>query len=207
MFSISLLIVLQCSPITAPRSCSSTKSAYFQCVPVIFEWVTHPITFIKKAEALDEPHPPTKRTSVDRSKSSRAVPMEVMCLGMPRTGTSCPFPSASSLYSHDAQYSYRAFTKKGKGQTPLLTCLSAIREALILLGYDDCYHMASCTKEKPKDCRVWCDALDGKMGIRPPFEKEEWDMLLGHCRVCRNPCVSESVFVDPPKSTSKVVVT
>ena len=59
----------------------------------------------------------------------------------------------------------------------------SIRKALFELGYFDVYHGSSTTIENPKDCLMWVDAIRGKWEGARPFEKEDWDQLLGHCMV------------------------
>lgn len=57
-------------------------------------------------------------------------------------------------------------------------------EALKMLGYLDCYHMMN-TMIDPTDNDMWLDAIKGKFFGGKPFTKNEWDMLLGHCQVCK----------------------
>jgi len=58
-------------------------------------------------------------------------------------------------------------------------------DALKLLGYIDCYHMFNLMID-PDDNDMWIDAINGKffshLGHKP-FEKKDWDQLLGHCQV------------------------
>jgi len=55
--------------------------------------------------------------------------------------------------------------------------------ALKQLGYVDTYHMKSVI-ENPMDCQMWIEALEAKyFGKGKPFEREDWDQLLGHCQV------------------------
>ncbi|PWY66525.1 hypothetical protein BO94DRAFT_332000 [Aspergillus sclerotioniger CBS 115572] len=94
-------------------------------------------------------------TDIDRRLCQRLVPLQVLGLGLSRTGT------------------------------------SSLRQALLDLGYDDCYHFASCMNENPRDCDLWCAALEAKFqGQGRPFTRTEWDQLLGHCQaVTDTPCV------------------
>ncbi|RAK94987.1 sulfotransferase family protein [Aspergillus ibericus CBS 121593] len=71
------------------------------------------------------------------------------------------------------------------------TGTSSLRQALLDLGYDDGYHFASCMNENPRDCDLWCAALEAKFqGRGTPWTRTEWDQLLGHCRAVTNtPCV------------------
>lgn len=67
-----------------------------------------------------------------------------------------------------------------------------MRQALIDMGYSDCYHMASATQENPRDAEMWIDAFRAKFeGKGKPFTREDWDQLLGHCMaVTCMPCTS-----------------
>ncbi|KAF2141672.1 uncharacterized protein K452DRAFT_228059 [Aplosporella prunicola CBS 121167] len=86
-------------------------------------------------------------TWVSRRGAKRTVPMEVIVVGMPRTGT--------------------------------LSMVTAFEK----LGYEGVYHMISCF-ENPYDCDMWREAADAKwFGKGKPYGREEWDQLLGHCKV------------------------
>jgi hypothetical protein len=67
----------------------------------------------------------------------------------------------------------------------------SLRQALIRLGYKDCYHIASTLQENPRDTELWLEALNAKFkGIGKEYGKPEWDALLGHCQaVTDTPCV------------------
>jgi hypothetical protein len=67
----------------------------------------------------------------------------------------------------------------------------SLRQALIQLGYKDCYHFASTLQENPRDAEMWIEALKAKFkGIGEPYGKEQWDALLGHCQaISDTPCV------------------
>ena len=68
----------------------------------------------------------------------------------------------------------------------------AMREALLHLGYNDAYHMQS-VFHNPMDADMWQRAIDAKFfGKGKPFEKGDWDQLLGHCQVNFKPFVSKS---------------
>ncbi|PYH89013.1 hypothetical protein BO71DRAFT_435204 [Aspergillus ellipticus CBS 707.79] len=92
--------------------------------------------------------------SLPPRRCHRVVPLEVLALGLSRTGT------------------------------------SSLRQALLDLGYDDCYHFAACLSENPPDCRMWIEALEAKFeGQGDPFTRADWDQLLGHCRAVTDiPC-------------------
>ena len=64
------------------------------------------------------------------------------------------------------------------------TGTSSMRQALIDLGYSDCYHYASILNDNPRDNEMWVEAFEAKFqGKGKPFERAEWDRLLGHCMV------------------------
>ena len=67
----------------------------------------------------------------------------------------------------------------------------SLRQALVQLGYKDCYHFSSTLQENPRDAEMWIEALNAKFkGIGQPYGKEQWDALLGHCQaVTDTPCV------------------
>lgn len=67
----------------------------------------------------------------------------------------------------------------------------SLRQALVQLGYKDCYHFASTLQENPRDAEMWVEAMNAKFkGIGKPYGKEQFDALLGHCQaVTDNPCV------------------
>jgi len=53
------------------------------------------------------------------------------------------------------------------------------------LGFDDCYHMLSIMGENPKDADMWVEAFEAKFeGKGKPYDREDWDRLLGHCMIC-----------------------
>lgn len=66
----------------------------------------------------------------------------------------------------------------------------SLRQALVRLGYTDCYHFASTLQENPLDATLWNEAIQAKfLGIGKPYAKPEWDALLGHCQaVTDTPC-------------------
>lgn len=53
--------------------------------------------------------------------------------------------------------------------------MKALRQALIDLGYHDCYHMASILNENPRDAEMWCEALKAKFdGKGEAFKRSDW---------------------------------
>lgn len=75
------------------------------------------------------------------------------------------------------------------------TGTSSLRQVLIDLGYDDCYHFATPLNENPPDCALWSAAMDAKFLWKgKEFSQEEWDQLLGHCcAITDTPCVKYSM--------------
>lgn len=68
--------------------------------------------------------------------------------------------------------------------------------ALKQLGYVDTYHMKS-VFENPMDCQMWIEAFEAKyLGKGKPFEREDWDQLLGHCQV-KSLCYKDSQHKEP----------
>jgi len=58
-----------------------------------------------------------------------------------------------------------------------------MRHALEHLGFTDTYHMDSVIGN-PRDIDLWHQAFMAKFrGVGKPFEKADWDQLLGHCQV------------------------
>lgn len=87
--------------------------------------------------------------------------------------------------------------------------MTALRQALIDLGYKDCYHFTALTSENPPDAKMRIEAIQAKfLGKGKPFTREDWDKLLGHCQaVTDTPCV---VFYKELLETypeAKVIVT
>ncbi len=37
--------------------------------------------------------------------------------------------------------------------------------------------------ENPRDREMWTEAFRGKFEGEKPFQREDWDQLLGHCMV------------------------
>lgn len=67
----------------------------------------------------------------------------------------------------------------------------SLRQALVQLGYKDCYHFSSVMQGNPSDRELWTEAINAKFkGLGTPYGKKEWDALLGHCQaVTDTPCV------------------
>ena len=56
-----------------------------------------------------------------------------------------------------------------------------MKVALDILGYGETYHFSEIYINAP-DVDMWMEALEAKYkGIGKPFEREQWDQLLGHC--------------------------
>ncbi|KAI7350717.1 hypothetical protein KC354_g12698 [Hortaea werneckii] len=89
------------------------------------------------------------------------------------------------------------------------TGTTSLRQALVDLGFRDCYHYASVLQENPRDADLWIEALNAKFkGIGDPYTKPQWDALLGHCQaVTDTPCIlfHEELLAAYPEA--KVVLT
>lgn len=84
-----------------------------------------------------------------------------------------------------------------------------MRAAMQQLGYVDTYHMMSCSIENPPDALFWMDALRAKYdGVGKPFEREDWDQLMGHCQaVCDWPAIAFAKELIEAYPEAKVVLT
>ncbi|KAJ9144632.1 NAD dependent epimerase/dehydratase [Pleurostoma richardsiae] len=89
------------------------------------------------------------------------------------------------------------------------TGTASMREAMRRLGYNDTYHMMSCSIENPPDALMWMDALTAKYdGEGKPFTREDWDQLLGNCQaVCDWPAVAFAKELIEAYPEAKVVLT
>lgn len=111
---------------------------------------------------MQEKHPELFMTfDQDPRERKRVVPMEVLSLGMPRTGTACK-TSPTDLEC-----------------SALLTLCLAMQLALGILGYP-CYHGLTLIANV-RDTEMWDKALDAKFfGKGEPFTRADWDQLLGN---------------------------
>ncbi|RYP67874.1 hypothetical protein DL771_006982 [Monosporascus sp. 5C6A] len=89
------------------------------------------------------------------------------------------------------------------------TGTASMRAAMQRLGYVDTYHMMSCSIENPPDALFWMDALRAKYdGVGKPFEREDWDKLMGHCQaVCDWPAIAFAKELIEAYPEAKVVLT
>lgn len=60
----------------------------------------------------------------------------------------------------------------------------SMRTALRLLGFHDCYHMATVFENVDEDPQQWIRAFEAKYEAKGEFTKADWDRLLGHCQAC-----------------------
>lgn len=92
---------------------------------------------------------------------------------------------------------------------PGRTGTDSIRVALKTLGFDDCYHGYSCLHENPPDNYMWNEAADAKfLGRGKPFDRSDWDRLLGHCRAVADlPCVAFAPELVAAYPEAKVILT
>ncbi|KAL3418034.1 nad dependent epimerase [Phlyctema vagabunda] len=88
------------------------------------------------------------------------------------------------------------------------TGTSSLRAAMKDLGYEDTYHMMSCSIENPPDALLWRDAFAAKFDNGPAFTRADWDQLLGHCQaVCDWPAVAFAEELIEAYPEAKVVMT
>ncbi|RDW92234.1 hypothetical protein BP5796_01628 [Coleophoma crateriformis] len=88
------------------------------------------------------------------------------------------------------------------------TGTSSLREAMRQLGYEDTYHMMSCSIENPPDALLWRDAFAAKFDNGPAFTRKDWDQLLGHCMaVCDWPAVAFAEELIEAYPEAKVILT
>ncbi|KAL2045259.1 hypothetical protein N7G274_002342 [Stereocaulon virgatum] len=92
----------------------------------------------------------------------------------------------------------------GLSRTGTASLWTALKE----LGFVDCYHMLSIF-QNPPDADMWTEAVNAKYhGKGKPFEKEDWDRLLGDCQaVCDAPCTSFSEELISAYPDAKVIWT
>ncbi|KAL8966373.1 MAG: hypothetical protein Q9183_003400 [Haloplaca sp. 2 TL-2023] len=121
---------------------------------------------------------------------SRTVPMKVLVLGFPRTGTSC-----NGLRSHH-----------GLNQTADMVL--AMQMALEKLGLGPCYHMRTAMNEYPRDNEMWLEAFQAKYDGIGTFGKEQWDQLLGHySSVCDVPAAAFGPELIKAYPEAKIILT
>lgn len=83
-----------------------------------------------------------------------------------------------------------------------------MRDALKILGFNECYHQVT-LGHNPDDARLWKKALDAKFhGRGKPFEREDWDALLGHCQaVCDLPAIQFAKELMDTYPDARVILT
>jgi len=73
---------------------------------------------------------------------------------------------------------------------------TAVKQALLDLGYSDVYHMTNILTQNPRDTEMWTRAFDAIYGGEGTFRREEWDQLLGHCMVINTPILLRFASID-----------
>jgi hypothetical protein len=111
-------------------------------------------------------------TDIDTQKCKRVAPIQLLCLGLGRTGTSCVYLPLSSPRIRDYLHS--------EISNPVVSN-AALERALEILGYNDIYKLESVTTACDVD--LWVKAMDAKYEGKGPFGRKEWDQLLGHYSV------------------------
>ena len=84
----------------------------------------------------------------------------------------------------DRRTSYRVVPLKVLALGLSRSGTSSLRQALLDLGYVDCYHFAAVYNENPRDAVMWVEAPEAKYeGKGKPYDQKEWDQLLSYCMV------------------------
>lgn len=67
---------------------------------------------------------------------------------------------------------------------------TALRKALLQLGYQNTYHGYEACLENPRDSKYWLEGLRAKFdNVGKSFSRHEFDQLLGHCQAVTDvPC-------------------
>ncbi|KAJ7457728.1 P-loop containing nucleoside triphosphate hydrolase protein [Mycena latifolia] len=88
------------------------------------------------------------------------------------------------------------------------TGTSSMQVALETLGYKDTHHMVT-VAANPLEADMWNEAINAKFfGKGKPYEREEWDQLLGHCQaVADAPSILFSEELIAAYPDAKVVLT
>jgi hypothetical protein len=129
-----------------------------------------------KSLSMEEKPPElfTKDLDINKRDGKRTTPMEVLSLGMPRTGTAC------------TNFSYL--------NPPLLTTKTAMQIALQILGIPT-FHSFDLYTNTRASCALWATALNAKYS--PPekptilWSRDDWDKVLGHYgAVCDVPAIA-----------------
>ncbi|EEY18404.1 conserved hypothetical protein [Verticillium alfalfae VaMs.102] len=119
---------------------------------------------------------------------------------------------ATDIFTNDTDIDRRTCSRKVPMKVLLLglgrTGTASMRAAMRQLGYEDTYHMMSCSIENPPDALMWHDALLAKYhGIGKPFTRADWDRLLGHCQaVCDWPAAAFAPELVAAYPEAKVVL-
>jgi hypothetical protein len=85
---------------------------------------------------------------------------------------------------------------------------TAMRDALKLLGLNECYHQVTLI-QNPDDAKLWKQAFAAKYhGQGRPFNSDDWDALLGHCQaVCDIPAMHFAEELMDAYPDAKVILT
>ncbi|KAM0332584.1 hypothetical protein ACHAQA_002868 [Verticillium albo-atrum] len=120
---------------------------------------------------------------------------------------------ATDIFTNDTDINRRTCSRTVPMKVLLLglgrTGTASMRAAMRHLGYEDTYHMMSCSIENPPDALMWSDALAAKYhGVGEPFTRADWDQLLGHCQaVCDWPAVAFAPELIAAYPEAKVILT
>lgn len=129
--------------------------------------------------------------------------MEVLCLGVERTGI------VIDLKLSRTSRKCMKINVRIANTVLQFSGTDSMRVPLKILGYDDCYHGYSTVHENPPDNELWTEAMDAKYeGKGKPYTRKEWDSLLGHCRAVSDlPCVAFSHELIEAYPDAKVILT
>jgi len=97
--------------------------------------------------------------------------------------TGCAYETASFGLESHRNGMYVSFPNICDISCPETKDGTAMRRALIQLGYIETYHGFNPAFESPRDCEMWLDAFRAKYDRQgKPFGRAEFDKLLGHCQ-------------------------
>ncbi|KAF2160509.1 hypothetical protein M409DRAFT_29130 [Zasmidium cellare ATCC 36951] len=127
----------------------------------------------------------------------------------PRRPLVCAPEGFANVTNIDRRTCKREVPLKVIGLGPSRTGTSSLRQALLDLGYADCYHYTALVQENPRDAEMWVEAFQAKFeGKGRPFTREDWDQLLGHCMaIMDTPCTVFYKELLEAYPEAKVIVT
>lgn len=121
---------------------------------------------------------PSSPRLVDRIPANEKRPreMEVLCLGLPRTGTMCSYNSSDVGFSVDRDERLTEVPNH-----PLFMHWLALYTALNILGYKSYHYIEVRSVGNEKHTPCWLEAMTAKVhGQGKLYERAEFDKLLGN---------------------------